>query len=192
MGLAIAAAIKGYKCIFVMPDKMSEEKIQTLRAFGAKVVVTPTAVAAEDPRSYYCVAKKLVEVTPNSFYANQYHNPDNMEAHYLTTGPEIWEQTDGKVDVTLAGAFALTLVTVVAYPIFKLMTRTEQADYCYVAPDVQLVPDPENGRFSCGKHIDGYTLMQHVPWSSDRVLVMGVKTSEEIRKEAEAFKCPLR
>lgn len=94
--------------------------------------------------------------------------------------------------VTLAGAFALTLVTVVAYPIFKLMTRTEQADYCYVAPDVQLVPDPENGRFSCGKHIDGYTLMQHVPWSSDRVLVMGVKTSEEIRKEAEAFKCPLR
>lgn len=103
MGLAIAAAIKGYKCIFVMPDKMSEEKIQTLRAFGAKVVVTPTAVAAEDPRSYYCVAKKLVEVTPNSFYANQYHNPDNTEAHYLTTGPEIWEQTDGKVDVVVAG-----------------------------------------------------------------------------------------
>ncbi|MBK9293595.1 MAG: cystathionine beta-synthase [Oligoflexia bacterium] len=103
MGLAMAAAVKGYKCIFVMPDKMSDEKIQTLRAFGAKVVVTPTAVAAEDPRSYYSVAKKLVEVTPNSFYANQYHNPDNPEVHYLTTGPEIWEQTDGKVDVFVAG-----------------------------------------------------------------------------------------
>lgn len=103
MGLAVVAAVKGYKCIFVMPDKMSDEKIQTLRAFGAKVVVTPTAVAAEDPRSYYSVAKKLVEVTPNSFYANQYHNPDNPEVHYLTTGPEIWEQTDGKVDAIVAG-----------------------------------------------------------------------------------------
>lgn len=103
MGLAMVAAVKGYKCIFVMPDKMSDEKIQTLRAFGAKVVVTPTAVAAEDPRSYYSVAKKLVEVTPNSFYANQYHNPDNPEIHYQTTGPEIWDQTDGKVDVLVAG-----------------------------------------------------------------------------------------
>jgi cystathionine beta-synthase len=89
VGLAIAAAVKGYKCIFVMPDKMSEEKIQVLRAFGAKVVVTPTAVQPEDPRSYYSVAKKLVEVTPNSFYANQYNNPDNPEVHYKTTGPEI-------------------------------------------------------------------------------------------------------
>lgn len=103
VGLAIAAAVKGYKCIFVMPDKMSEEKIQGLRAFGAKVVVTPTAVMPEDPRSYYSVAKKLVEVTPNSFYANQYHNPDNPEAHVKSTGPEIWEQTDGKIDVLVAG-----------------------------------------------------------------------------------------
>lgn len=103
VGLAIAAAVKGYRCIFVMPDKMSDEKIQGLRAFGAKVVVTPTAVAPEDPRSYYSVAKKLVEVTPNSFYANQYHNPDNPEIHYKTTGPEIWEQTGGKVDVLVAG-----------------------------------------------------------------------------------------
>src|SRR4030081_1157196 len=79
VGLAIAAAVKGYKCIFVMPDKMSEEKIQVLRAFGAKVVVTPTSVQPEDPRSYYSVARKLVEVTPNSFYANQYNNPDNPE-----------------------------------------------------------------------------------------------------------------
>ena len=103
VGLAIAAAVKGYKCIFVMPDKMSDEKIHSLRAFGAKVVVTPTAVYPEDPRSYYSVAKKLVEVTPNCFYANQYHNPDNPEIHYLTTGPEIWEQTGGEVDVLVAG-----------------------------------------------------------------------------------------
>ncbi|MDZ4677387.1 MAG: cystathionine beta-synthase [Oligoflexia bacterium] len=103
VGLAITSAIKGYKCIFVMPDKMSEEKIQGLRAFGAKVIVTPTAVQPEDPRSYYSVAKKLVEVTPNSFYANQYNNPDNPEVHYNTTGPEIWEQTEGKVDVLVCG-----------------------------------------------------------------------------------------
>jgi cystathionine beta-synthase len=103
IGLAIAAAVKGYKCIFVMPDKMSEEKIRSLRAFGAKVVITPTAVYPEDPRSYYSVAKKLIEVTPNSFYANQYNNPDNPEIHYLTTGPEIWEQMDGKIDVLVAG-----------------------------------------------------------------------------------------
>ncbi len=103
VGLAIAAAVRGYKCIFVMPDKMSEEKIQVLRAFGAKVVVTPTSVQPEDPRSYYSVARKLVEVTPNSFYANQYNNPDNPEIHYMTTGPEIWEQTGGKVDVLVAG-----------------------------------------------------------------------------------------
>jgi cystathionine beta-synthase len=103
VGLAVVAAVRGYKCIFVMPDKMSEEKIQVLRAFGAKVVVTPTSVQPEDPRSYYSVARKLVEVTPNSFYANQYNNPDNPEIHYMTTGPEIWEQTDGKVDVVVAG-----------------------------------------------------------------------------------------
>src|SRR3984885_14192881 len=103
VGLAIAAAVKNYKCIFVMPDKMSEEKIQSLRAFGAKVVVTPTSVQPEDPRSYYSVARKLVEVTPNSFYANQYNNPDNPEIHYMSTGPEIWEQTDGSVDVVVAG-----------------------------------------------------------------------------------------
>jgi cystathionine beta-synthase len=103
VGLAIVGAVKGYKCIFVMPDKMSDEKIQVLRAFGAKVVVTPTAVQPEDPRSYYSVAKKLVEVTSNSFYANQYNNPDNPEIHYQTTGPEIWDQTDGKVDVVVAG-----------------------------------------------------------------------------------------
>jgi cystathionine beta-synthase len=81
VGLAIAAAIKGYRCIFVMPDKMSQEKILLLRAFGARVVVTPTAVEPDDPRSYYSVANKLVEETPNAILANQYHNPVNPQAH---------------------------------------------------------------------------------------------------------------
>lgn len=103
VGLAIAAAIKGYRAVFVMPDKMSEEKIRLLRAFGAQVVITPTAVEPDDPRSYYSVSRKIYEETPNSFYANQYHNPTNPEAHYHTTGPEIWRQTGGKIDVLVAG-----------------------------------------------------------------------------------------
>lgn len=102
-GLAIAAAVKGYKCVFVLPDKMSDEKIRFLRALGARVVVTPTAVAPEDPRSYYSVAKRIVAETPNSLLANQYRNPANPEAHYQTTGPELWAQTDGKIDVFVAG-----------------------------------------------------------------------------------------
>lgn len=101
--LALIAAIKGYKCIFVMPDKMSQEKIANLRAFGARVVICPTAVDAEDPRSYYKTAKRLVEETPNSYYANQYHNPANPEAHYLWSGPEIWKQTKGDLDAFVAG-----------------------------------------------------------------------------------------
>jgi cystathionine beta-synthase len=102
-GLALVAAIRGYKCIFVMPDKMSNEKIAALRAFGAKVVICPTAVEPEDPRSYYEVTKRLVKDTPNSFHSNQYYNPANPEAHYLSTGPEIWEQTGGEMDVFVAG-----------------------------------------------------------------------------------------
>ena len=102
-GLALVAAIRGYKCIFVMPDKMSNEKILTLRAFGAKVVICPTAVEPEDPRSYYEVTKRLVRETPNSFHSNQYYNPANPEAHYVSTAPEIWEQTGGEVDVFVAG-----------------------------------------------------------------------------------------
>ncbi|MDP7470713.1 MAG: cystathionine beta-synthase, partial [Vicinamibacterales bacterium] len=102
-GLAMIAAVRGYHCVFVMPDKMSTEKIASLKAFGARVVVCPTAVEPEDPRSYYSVAKKLHADTPNSFYANQYHNQDNPGGHYLSTGPEIWEQTEGKIDVFVAG-----------------------------------------------------------------------------------------
>lgn len=103
MGLAMVAAVRGYTCIFVMPDKMSQEKIASLRAFGAKVVICPTAVDPEDPRSYYSVSRRIVEETPGAFYANQYHNPANPEAHYVSTAPEIWEQTGGEVDVFCAG-----------------------------------------------------------------------------------------
>ncbi|GAB4158094.1 MAG: cystathionine beta-synthase [Candidatus Promineifilaceae bacterium] len=103
VGLAIAAAIKGYKTIFVMPDKMSQEKILLLRAFGARVVVTPTAVEPDDPRSYYKVAERLVAETPNAILANQYHNPVNPQAHYESTGPELWRQTAGKITHFVVG-----------------------------------------------------------------------------------------
>ena len=103
VGLAIAAALKGYKTIFVMPDKMSNEKILLLRAYGAKVVITPTAVAPDDPRSYYEVAKRFARETPNAILANQYHNPDNPKTHEMTTGPEIWEQTEGRVTDVIIG-----------------------------------------------------------------------------------------
>lgn len=99
MGLAIAAATRGYKCIFVMADKQSEEKRIALRSVGAKVVICPTNVEPEDPRSYYSVAHKLATTTPNSFYSNQYHNPANPESHYLGTGPELWEQCGDELDV---------------------------------------------------------------------------------------------
>ena len=102
-GLAIAAAIRGYKCIFVMPDKMSQEKISLLRAYGAEVVICPTAVAPESPESYYRVADRLAEEIPGAFQPNQYFNPENPKAHYDTTGPEIWRQTDGALDVFVAG-----------------------------------------------------------------------------------------
>ena len=103
VGLAIAAAIKGYRCVFVMPDKMSEEKVRLLRAFGARVVITPTAVEPDDPRSYYSVSKRIVAETPNSLLANQYHNPMNPLTHYRTTGPEIWQQSGGQVRVLVVG-----------------------------------------------------------------------------------------
>ncbi len=102
-GLAMVAALRGYKTIFVLPDKQSEEKRAALRAWGAKVVVTPTDVAADDPRSYYKVSRRIADETPNAFYANQYHNPSNPAAHYATTGPEIWDQFEGKLDAFVCG-----------------------------------------------------------------------------------------
>jgi cystathionine beta-synthase len=102
-GLAIAAAIKGYRCIFVMPDKQSEEKMSLLRAYGAEVVVCPTAVPPESPESYYRVAERLAREIPGAFHPNQYRNPANPLTHYETTGPEIWEQTEGRIDVLVAG-----------------------------------------------------------------------------------------
>jgi len=103
VGLAIAAAIKGYKTIFIMPDKMSQEKISLLKAYGAEVVITPTAVARESPESYYSVADRLAHEIPGGFQPNQYFNPENPKTHYETTGPEIWRQTGGKIDYFVAG-----------------------------------------------------------------------------------------
>jgi cystathionine beta-synthase len=103
MGLALAAIVKGYKLICVSTDKQSKEKFDVLRAVGAEVVVCPTDVKPDDPRSYYSTAKRIGEETPNSWYVNQYDNPANSVAHYETTGPEIWEQTDGKITHFVVG-----------------------------------------------------------------------------------------
>ena len=103
MGLAIAAVVKGYKCIFTTTDKQSKEKVDALRAFGADVIVCPTDVDPEDPRSYYSVSSRLERETPNSWKANQYDNPSNAQAHYEQTGPEIWKQTGGAVDHLVVG-----------------------------------------------------------------------------------------
>jgi cystathionine beta-synthase len=103
LGLAIAAAVKGYRAIFTMPDKVSSEKANLLRAYGAEVILAPTAVEPTDPRSYYSIAKRLSEEIPDSYYPNQYQNPMNPDAHYRSTGPEIWEDTDGRVTHFVAG-----------------------------------------------------------------------------------------
>src|SRR5437764_3354568 len=97
VGLAIAAALKGYRCIFTMPDKMSHEKVRLLKAFGAEVIITPTAVAPDHPENYLVVAKRIASETPNSLFANQFYNDAHPAAHYATTGPEIWEQTEARI-----------------------------------------------------------------------------------------------
>ena len=104
VGLAIAAAIRGYRCIFTMPDKMSQEKVRLLKAFGADVVVTPTAVAPDHPDNYVMTAKRIVSETPGAVLADQFYNPVNPEAHYATTGPELWEQTEGRITHLVAAA----------------------------------------------------------------------------------------
>ena len=103
VGLAMVAAQRGYRCVFVMPDKMSREKIALLRAFGAEVVVCPTEVEPEDPRSYYSVSARLADETPGAFNPNQYANAGNPQAHYDSTGPEIWEQVGDELDVLVVG-----------------------------------------------------------------------------------------
>ena len=104
IGLAIAAALKGYKCVFTMPDKMSQEKVRLLKAFGAEVIVTPTAVAPDHPDNYVMRAKRIAEETPNAILANQFYNQANPDAHYATTGPELWEQTEGRITHFVAAA----------------------------------------------------------------------------------------
>lgn len=103
LGVAMFAAVRGHKCVFTMPDKMSQEKRDMLAAFGAEVVITPTDVPGDDPRHYVETAKRIARER-NGFYVNQYHNPDNITAHEMTTGPEVWEQTEGKIDAFVAGA----------------------------------------------------------------------------------------
>ena len=97
VGLALAAALRGYKCIFTLPDKMSQEKVRLLKAFGAEVIVTPTAVPPDHPDNYVMMAKRIADETPNAILANQFYNQANPTAHFATTGPEIWEQTEGRV-----------------------------------------------------------------------------------------------
>jgi cystathionine beta-synthase len=104
VGLAIAAAIKGYRCVFTMPDKMSQEKVRLLRAFGAEVVITPTAVPPDHPDNYVQTAKRIVAETPGAIFADQFYNPVNPQAHYETTGPELWEQTAGRITHLVAAA----------------------------------------------------------------------------------------
>ena len=140
-GLAIAAAIRGYKCIFVMPDKMSQEKISLLRAYGAEVVITPTAVAPESPESYYRVADRLTEEIPGAFQPNQYFNQENPAAHETTTGPEIWRQTDGRITAFVAGVGTGGTITGVASFLKKQN------------PDILVVgADPEGSIFSGDVH----------------------------------------
>jgi cystathionine beta-synthase len=103
VGLAMVAAIKGYKAIFTIPDKMAYEKIRLLRAYGAEVIVTPTAVPPDHPMSYYSVARRIQQTTPNTLYPNQYDHQANPESHYRSTGPEIWKQTEGRIDVFICG-----------------------------------------------------------------------------------------
>src|SRR3954447_16399055 len=138
-GLAIVAAQRGYKCIFVMSDKMSNEKVALLRAYGAEVVVCPTAVPPEDPRSYYSTAERLVRETPGAFRPDQYSNQANPAAHEASTGPEIWRQTDGRVTHFVAGIGTGGTITGVA--------RYLKAQN----PDVQIVgADPEGSVYSGG------------------------------------------
>src|SRR6266545_4096732 len=145
VGLAIAAALKGYRCIFVMPDKMSQEKISLLRAYGAEVVICPYAVAPESPESYYSVSDRLAEEIPGAYKPDQYTNPGNPDAHYETTGPEIWDQTGGEIDaLVIAVGTGGTITGTARY-------LKEQK------PDVLVVgADPEGSIYTSGDKMHPY------------------------------------
>jgi cystathionine beta-synthase len=143
VGLAIAAALKGYRCIFVMPDKMSLEKISLLRAYGAEVVICPTAVAPEDPESYYSVSDRLAREIPGAYKPNQYANDANPQAHYETTGPEIWEQTGGEVDaVVIAVGTGGTISGSARY----LKEQNPEILIVGADPEGSIYTDPDNPR----------------------------------------------
>src|SRR5688572_16460229 len=130
VGLAIAAAIKGYRCIFTMPDKMSQEKVRLLKAFGAEVIVTPTAVPPDHPDNYVMMAKRIAGETPNAILANQFYNQANPDAHFATTGPELWEQTEGRITHFVAAAGTGGTVTGVGRYL-----KSQNADIKIIAAD---------------------------------------------------------
>jgi cystathionine beta-synthase len=139
-GLALAAAVKGYRCICVMPDKTSKEKQQFLRALGAEVVVTPT-LAPEDPESYYAVAERLAREIPGGFKPGQYENPANALAHYETTGPEVWEQTEGRITHFVAGMGTCGTITGTGR---YLKNRNPEVRVVGADPEGSIFSDPEN------------------------------------------------
>ncbi len=149
LALALAAAIKGYRCVFTMPDKMSQEKVKLLRAFGAEVVITPTAVPPDHPENYVVKARAIAAETPGAVLANQFYNPANPEAHYRTTGPELWEQSEGRITHFFAGAGTGGTITGTA----RFLKERN--------PDVRIVGvDPEGSMiapyFHSGEKIDGH------------------------------------
>jgi cystathionine beta-synthase len=140
-GLALAAAVKGYRCIFVMPDKVSQEKRDLLRALGAEVVVTPTALTPDDPESYYAVAERLAREIPGGFKPGQYENPANPLSHYETTGPEIWEQTGGRISHFVAGMGTCGTITGVGR---YLKEQNPGVSIVGADPEGSIFSDPNN------------------------------------------------
>ena len=140
-GLALAAAVKGYHCICVMPDKTSEEKQDLLRALGAEVIVTPTGLTPDDPESYYAVAERLAREIPDGFKPGQYENPANSLAHYETTGPEVWEQTDGRITHFVAGMCTCGTITGIGH---YLKEKNPQIKIIGADPEGSIFSDPSN------------------------------------------------
>jgi cystathionine beta-synthase len=149
LALAMAAAIRGYRCVFTMPDKMSHEKVKLLRAFGAEVVITPTAVPPDHPENYVVKAKAIAEATPGAILANQFYNPANPEAHQRTTGPELWEQSGGRITHFLAGAGTGGTITGTAR---YLKSRNADVRVVGVDPEGSMI----GPFFNTGEKIEGH------------------------------------